>query len=180
MKHLPDRIVYQLVVPEVLHPGIHQTFHNARSMATGMGSLWPNHLLLTPLKWVSMDIKEHGPSIPVRCALSIIDQHSQYLQTILLRKICCRFPQSLSGPSGNPLRLHKVIQTDNGVQFIFYLFQELTNIMDARNHYTIPYNPHRMVKSALTALVNDRPGYIPELRIQINSANQWTAGEQAL
>jgi hypothetical protein len=65
--------------------------------------------------------------------------------------------------------------------------------MHATNHYTIRYHPqangliertNRMVKSALTSLVNDRPRtwhqFVPELRLQINSAIHRTTGEQPL
>jgi len=234
LKHLPDRVTYQLVVPVTLrnsalkashlpplasHPGIHRTFQNARSMF-----YWPNMLkdvrhyvecceicqqsrgdrqkvpmadtplARFPLERVSMDIMDFGPSIPVRWALSIIDQHSRYLQIIPLRKITAATVHrafldhwiTLFGPP-------RVIQTDNGVQFVSNMFQELTKLIHATNHYTIRYHPqangmiertNRVVKSALTTLVNDRPRtwhqFVPELRLQINSAIHRTTGEQPL
>jgi len=234
LKNLPDRIVYQLVVPVTLrnsalkashlpplasHPGIHRTFQNARSMF-----YWPNMLKDVrqyvecceicqqsrgdrqkvpmaetplsnfPLERVSMDIMDFGPSIPIRWALSIIDQHSRYLQIIPLRKVTAVAVHrafldhwvTLFGPP-------RVIQTDNGVQFTSNLFKELAKLMHATNHYTIRYHPqangliertNRVVKSALTSLVNDRPRtwhqFVPELRLQINSAIHRTTGEQPL
>ncbi|XP_047502950.1 uncharacterized protein LOC125048329 [Penaeus chinensis] len=119
--------------------------------ATGRKFLWLTHPWLSfPLERVSMDIMDFGPSIP-----------------------------------GYP--------DDNGVQFISNLFQELAKLMHATNHYTIRYHPqangmiertNRVVKSALTTLVNDRPRtwlqFVPELRLQINSAIHRTTGEQPL
>jgi len=147
-----------------------------------------------PLERVSMDIMDFGPSIPIRWALSIIDQHSRYLQIIPLRKVTAVAVHrafldhwvTLFGPP-------RVIQTDNGVQFTSNLFKELAKLMHATNHYTIRYHPqangliertNRVVKSALTSLVNDRPRtwhqFVPELRLQINSAIHRTTGEQPL
>jgi len=234
LKHLSDRICYQLVVPESLknsalkashlpplasHPGVHRTFQNARSMF-----YWPNMLrdarryvescvacqqsrgnaqkvpmadtplAQFPLERVSMDIMDFGPSVPVRWALSILDQHSRYLQIVPLRRTTAAavhraFMDHWVTIFGPP----RVIQTDNGVQFTSNLFQELTKLMHATNHYTIRYHPqangmvertNRVVKSALTALVNNRPRvwhqFVPELRLQINSAIHRTTGEQPL
>jgi len=63
----------------------------------------------------------------------------------------------------------------------------------ATNHYTIRYHPqangliertNRVVKSALTSLVARNPRtwhqFIPEVRLQINSAIHRTTGEQPL
>ncbi|XP_069995893.1 uncharacterized protein [Penaeus vannamei] len=99
-----------------------------------------------PLERVSMDIMDFGPSIPIRWALSIIDQHSQYLQIIPLWKV-----------------------TAVAVHRAFLDHWQMVN---------------RVVKSALTSLVNDRPRtwhqFVPELRLQINSAIHRTTGEQLL
>jgi len=234
LKHLSDRICYQLVVPESLknsalkashlpplasHPGVHRTFQNARSMF-----YWPNMLrdahryvescvacqqsrgnaqkvpmadtplAQFPLERLSMDIMDFGPSVPVRWALSILDQHSRYLQIVPLRRATAAAVHrafldhwvTIFGPP-------RVIQTDNGVQFTSNIFRELTKLMHATNHYTIRYHPqangmvertNRVVKSALTALVNNRPRvwhqFVPELRLQINSAIHRTTGEQPL
>nr|XP_027230708.1 uncharacterized protein LOC113822374 [Penaeus vannamei] len=130
-----------------------------------------------------MDIMDFGPSIPIRWALSIIDQHSRYLQIIPLRKVTAVAVHrafldhwvTLFGPP-------RVIQTDNGVQFTSNLLRKLAKLMHATNHYTIRYHPQAM--SALTSLVNDRPRtwhqFVPELRLQINSAIHRTTGEQPL
>jgi len=234
LKHFPDRICYQLFVPQKLrnsalkashlpplasHPGIHRTFQNARAMF-----YWPNMLrdvrqyvdscLICqqsrgnmqkvpmadtplaefPLERVSMDLIDFGPSIPVRWALSILDQHSRFLQIVPLRKATAVAVHSafmdhwvtLFGPP-------RVIQTDNGIQFTSNIFRELTKLMHATNHYTIRYHPqangmvertNRVVKAALTTLVGSRPRtwhqFIPELRLQINSAIHRTTGEQPI
>nr|XP_027237781.1 uncharacterized protein K02A2.6-like [Penaeus vannamei] len=170
------------------HPGIHRTFQNARAMF-----YWPNMLrdvrqyvdscLICqqsrgsmqkvpmadtplaefPLERVSMDLMDFGPSIPVRWALSILDQHSRFLQIVPLRKATAAAVHSafmdhwvtLFGPP-------RVIQTDNGIQFTSNIFRELTKMMHATNHYTIRYHPqangmvertNRVVKAALTTLV---------------------------
>lgn len=234
LKHFPDRICYQLFVPQKLrnsalkashlpplasHPGIHRTFQNARAMF-----YWPNMLrdvrqyvdscLICqqsrgsmqkvpmadtplaefPLERVSMDLMDFGPSIPVRWALSILDQHSRFLQIVPLRKATAAAVHSafmdhwvtLFGPP-------RVIQTDNGIQFTSNIFRELTKMMHATNHYTIRYHPqangmvertNRVVKAALTTLVGNRPRvwhqFVPELRLQINSAIHRTTGEQPI
>ncbi|XP_037783691.1 uncharacterized protein LOC119579918 [Penaeus monodon] len=63
LKHLSDRICYQLVVPESLK--------NSSCITSRCTSL-------------SMDIMDFGPNVPVRWALSILDQHSRYLQIVPL------------------------------------------------------------------------------------------------
>jgi len=234
LRHLPDRICYQLVVPVSLknsalkashlpplasHPGVQRTYDNARSMFywTNMlkdcreyvdncsvcqqsrGSpqrvpMGETPLAQYPLERVSMDLMDFGPTIPVRYALSIIDQHSRWLQIVPLRKstainIHRAFVDHWVTLFGPP----RVIQTDNGVQFTSGLFKELVLMMHASHHYTIRYHPqangmiertNRVVKSALTALVEDRPRiwhqFIPEIRLQINSAIHRTTHEQPL
>lgn len=118
-----------------------------------------------PLKRISMDLMDFGPTIPVRYALSIIDQHSRWLQIVPLRKstainIHRAFVDHWVTLFGPP----RVIQTDNGVQFTSGLFKELVLMMHASHHNTICYHPqangmiertNRVVNSALTALVED-------------------------
>jgi len=147
-----------------------------------------------PLERVSMDIMDFGPTIPVRYGLSILDQHSRWLQIVPLRRVTAASVHrafvdhwvTLFGPP-------RVIQTDNGVQFTSGLFRELIKMMHSSHHFTIRYHPqangliertNRVVKSALTSLVNMRPRiwhqFVPELRLQINTAIHRSTHEQPL
>lgn len=174
--------------PLASHPGIHRTFESACSMY-----YWPNMLKDVqayvancpvcqqsrgspqkvgmveaplaefPLERISMDLMDFGQSIPIRYCLSLLDQHSRFLQLMPLCKATAQavhwvFFDNWVSLLGSP----RVIQTDNGVQFTSHLFQELTNILYTTNHYTIRYRPqangliertNRVVKSALTTLV---------------------------
>jgi len=234
LKHLPDRVTYQLVVPNSLknsalkvahlpplasHPGVQRTYENAKVMY-----YWANMLrdckeyvancqvcqqsrgnpqkipvahpplAQYPLERVSMDIMDFGPTIPVRYGLSILDQHSRWLQIVPLRRVTAASVHrafvdhwvTLFGPPS-------VIQTDNGVQFTSGLFRELVKMMHSSHHFTIRYHPqangliertNRVVKSALTSLVNMRPRiwhqFVPELRLQINTAIHRSTHEQPL
>jgi len=147
-----------------------------------------------PLERISMDLMDFGQAVPIRYCLSILDQHSRYLQLVPLRKATTvsvhhAFFDHWVSVFGPP----RVIQTDNGVQFTSHLFQELTKMLYATNHYTIRYHPqangliertNRVVKSALTSLVSRNPRmwhqFVPEVRLQINSAIHRTTGEQPL
>jgi len=234
LRHLPDRICYQLVVPSSLknsalkashlpplasHPGVQRTFENARSLYYWSNMLKdvktyvencpvcqqsrgsPQKVVMAeaplaefPLERISMDLMDFGQSVPMRYCLSILDQHSRFLQLVPLRRATASSVHhaffdhwvSLFGPP-------RVIQTDNGVQFTSHLFQELTKMLYASNHYTVRYHPqanglvertNRVVKSALTSLVTRNPRtwhqFVSEVRLQINSAIHRTTGEQPL
>lgn len=205
--------------PLASHPGIQRTFENARSMFYWANMLndcknYVEHctvcqksrgspqavpmadapLAKYPLERVSMDIFDLGPSIPVRYGLTIIDQHSRYIQLVPLRNVTAAAVHrafldhwlTLFGPP-------RVIQTDNGVQFTSNLFKELCKMIKTTHHYTIRYHPmanglvertNRVVKAALTALVDERPKvwhqFVPELRLQLNSAVHRSTNEQPL
>jgi len=205
--------------PLASHPGIHRTYENAKSMfywvnmfsdckeyvehcqvcqqmrgnpqAVPMGGA---PLAEAPLERVSMDIFDLGQSIPVRYGLSIIDQHSRYLQVVPLRTVTATTVHrafvdhwvTLFGPP-------RAIQTDNGSQFTSHLFNELCRMMRVSHHYTIRYHPQAnglvertnwVIKSALTSLVSQRPRiwhqFVPELRLQVNSAIHRSTQEQPL
>jgi len=231
--HLPDKIVYQLCVPErlrdsalkaahtpplAMHPGIHRTYENLRNMF-----YWPNMLrdvrqyvehclmcqqsrgvaqrvpmadaplALYPLERVSLDILDLCQA-PMRWALTVLDQHSRFIQIIPLRDITASrvhhaFLDHWITYFGPP----RVIQTDNGRQFTSNLFAELVDMLRASHHFTIRYHPQAnglvertncVVKAALQSVVGDRPRdwhkYIPELRLALNSAIHRTTGEQPL
>jgi len=233
LRHLPDKVIYQLCVPESLHgsalksahepplamhPGIHKTYHNLCNMY-----YWPNMLqdtrqyvqhclscqqahgvaqrvpmaeaplALYPLERISMDIMDLGQA-PLRWALTIIDQHSRYIQVIPLKDITASrvhraFLDNWVTYFGPP----RVIQSDNGRQFIAHVFAELVEILRTTHHFTIRYHPqanglvertNRVVKAALSSVVGDHHRdwhkYIPELRLALNSAIHRSTGEQPL
>ena len=205
--------------PLASHPGVQRTFENARSMFYWTNMLndcqtYVEHctvcqksrgspqavpmadapLAKYPLERVSMDIFDLGPSIPVRYDLTIVDQHSRFIQLVPLRKVTAAAVHrafldhwlTLFGPP-------RVIQTDNGVQFTSNLFKELCKMIKSTHHYTIRYHPqanglvertNRVVKAALTSLVDERPRvwhqFVPELRLQLNSAVHRSTNEQPL
>lgn len=114
-----------------------------------------------------MDIMDFWPSIPVHWALSIRPAFTVFADHTSLESHhgCC--PLSLTGPLGKTqFAPPRVIQTGNGVHFTRNMFKELTKLLHATNYYTIRYHPqvngliehtNRVVKSALTSLVSDRP-----------------------
>jgi len=204
--------------PLAMHPGIQRTYGNLRNMYywlnmmadarryveecqscqqnRGVAQRVPMAeapLALYPLERVSMDILDLSQA-PVRYALSIIDQHTRFLQIVPLKvitatKIHQAFLEHWITYFGPP----RVIQSDNGRQFTSGLFEELVTLLRSTHHFTIRYHPqangliertNRVVKASLRSIVGEHPGrwhsYIPELRLALNSAIHRSTGEQPL
>ncbi|XP_042861284.1 uncharacterized protein LOC122246655 [Penaeus japonicus] len=101
-----------------------------------------------------MDIMDFGPSVPVRWALTILDQHSRYIQIVPLRKI-----------TGNVHRHSLIIKV---------IFKPIERIQTDNGQMECGNEP--IVVKLLSPLLESRPRawyqFIPELRLQINSALQ--------
>lgn len=98
-------------------------------------------LALYPLERVSLDILDLCQA-PMRWALTVLDQHSRFIQIIPLRDITASrvhhaFLDHWITYFGPP----RVIQTDNGRQFTSNLFAELVDMLRASHHFTIRYHP---------------------------------------
>lgn len=125
-------------------------------------------LALYPLERVSLDILDLCQA-PMRWALTVLDQHSRFIQIIPLRDITASrvhhaFLDHWITYFGPP----RVIQTDNGRQFTSNLFAELVDMLRASHHFTIRYHPqanglvertNRVVKAALRSVVYTRSIY---------------------
>lgn len=204
--------------PLAMHPGIHRTYENLRGMF-----YWPNMLqdvrhyvercltcqqsrgvaqrvpmaeaplALYPLERVSMDILDVSQA-PMKWALTIVDQHTRFIQIVPMKDITAsRVHQAFLDHWVTYFGPPRIIQTDNGRQFIAQIFNELVELLQSSHHFTIRYHPqanglvertNRVVKAALRSVVGDRPGtwhkFIPELRLALNSAIHRSTGEQPL
>ncbi|XP_047469494.1 uncharacterized protein LOC125025520 [Penaeus chinensis] len=181
LRHLPDKIIYQLCVPESLHrsalkaahepplamhPGIHRTYHNLCNMF-----YWPNMLC---------DTRQY-----VQHCLSCQQAHGVAQRVPMAEAPLALYPlervsMDIMDLGQAPLRWALTI-IDQHSRFTQVI--PLKDITASRVHRFLE-RTNRVVKAALSAVVGDHHRdwhkYIPELRLALNSAIHRSTGKQPL